>query len=63
MFQRDMAVCKFHWAQIWLLICTDLISRGLDFPEVNLVIIYDCPNSEISYIHRIGSILFYFPAV
>lgn len=49
-----MAVSKFQRGQIWLLICTDLISRGLDFPEVNLVINYDCPNSEISYIHRIG---------
>lgn len=40
--------------QVWVLICTDLMGRGIDFKGVNLVINYDFPPSAISYIHRIG---------
>ena len=40
--------------QIWVLICTDLMGRGIDFKGVNMVINYDFPTSAISYIHRIG---------
>jgi ATP-dependent RNA helicase DDX52/ROK1 len=31
-----------------------LISRGIDFKKVNLVINYDFPNTAINYIHRCG---------
>ena len=37
-----------------MLICTDLIGRGIDFKGVNLVINYDLPNTIINYIHRVG---------
>ena len=37
-----------------MLICTDLIARGLDFKAVNMVVNYDLPQSAVSYIHRIG---------
>ena len=40
--------------QVWVLICTDLMGRGIDFRGVNLVINYDFPTSAISYIHRVG---------
>jgi len=40
--------------QIWVLICTELMGRGIDFKGVNLVINYDFPASTVSYIHRIG---------
>ena len=40
--------------QIWILICTDLMGRGIDFKGVNLVVNYDFPPSAVSYIHRIG---------
>jgi ATP-dependent RNA helicase DDX52/ROK1 len=39
---------------VWLLICTELMARGIDFKGVNLVINYDCPQTVVSYIHRIG---------
>ena len=42
--------------QIWVLICTDLMGRGIDFKGVNMVINYDFPPSAISYIHRIGTL-------
>ncbi|CAH0720285.1 unnamed protein product, partial [Brenthis ino] len=37
-----------------ILFATDLASRGLDFPKVNWVIQYDCPDSVDTYIHRAG---------
>ncbi|XP_072749178.1 probable ATP-dependent RNA helicase DDX52 [Anoplolepis gracilipes] len=52
--QRDNIVRCFREGQIWVLICTELMSRGIDFKGVNLVINYDFPPSAISYIHRIG---------
>ncbi|XP_029171199.1 probable ATP-dependent RNA helicase DDX52 [Nylanderia fulva] len=52
--QRDNTVRGFREGHIWVLICTELMGRGIDFKGVNLVINYDFPPSVISYIHRIG---------
>ncbi|XP_064391841.1 probable ATP-dependent RNA helicase DDX52 [Halichondria panicea] len=52
--QRDNVVKAFRAGKIWVLICTDLLGRGIDFKGVNIVVNYDCPPSAISYIHRIG---------
>ena len=52
--ERDEIMKKFRLGQIWVLICTDLMSRGIDFKTVNQVINYDFPQSLVSYIHRIG---------
>ncbi|KAG8223169.1 hypothetical protein J437_LFUL000335 [Ladona fulva] len=52
--QRDNVVKSFRIGKIWILICTELMGRGIDFKGVNLVINYDFPPSAISYIHRIG---------
>lgn len=52
--QRDNVVKSFRAGKIWVLICTDLMGRGIDFKGVNLVINYDFPQSAVSYIHRIG---------
>lgn len=52
--QRDDVVKAFREGKVWVLICTELIARGIDFLGVNLVINYDFPTSAISYIHRIG---------
>lgn len=52
--QRDNVVKNFRSGKTWILICTELMGRGIDFKGVNLVINYDFPNSAIGYIHRIG---------
>lgn len=52
--ERDIVVKSFRTGTIWVLICTDLLSRGMDFHGVNLVINYDFPQSIVSYVHRIG---------
>lgn len=52
--QRDDVIAKFRRGQIWILIATELLSRGIDFQHVSLVVNYDFPQSLQSYIHRIG---------
>lgn len=52
--QRDNVVRCFREGKIWFLVCTELMSRGIDFKGVSLVINFDFPPSGISYIHRIG---------
>ena len=52
--QRDNVVKAFRAGKVWVLICTELMGRGIDFKGVNLVINYDMPPSTTSYIHRIG---------
>ncbi|KAF7251075.1 putative ATP-dependent RNA helicase DDX10 [Varanus komodoensis] len=37
-----------------VLFATDLAARGLDFPAVNWVIQFDCPEDANTYIHRVG---------
>lgn len=52
--QREQTVQKFRNGEVWVLICTDLMGRGIDFKGVNCVVNYDFPTSAVSYIHRIG---------
>ncbi|XP_073997825.1 DExD-box helicase 52 isoform X2 [Rhodnius prolixus] len=52
--QRDNVVKAFREGNIWVLICTELMGRGIDFKGVKLVLNFDFPPSAISYIHRIG---------
>ena len=42
-----------------VLISTDVWARGLDVPQVSLVINYDLPNNRELYIHRIGRLVLY----
>ncbi|KAK6539756.1 ATP-dependent RNA helicase dbp7 [Orbilia ellipsospora] len=44
----------FHQKEGAVLFCTDVASRGLDLPNVDLVVQYDPPYSKEDYIHRIG---------
>ncbi|XP_063900526.1 DEAD box protein 52 homolog, partial [Zophobas morio] len=52
--QRDSVIRKFRSGDIWVLIATDVLGRGMDFKGVNVVINYDFPTSTANYIHRIG---------
>jgi len=45
---------KFSSSSVALLICTDIASRGLDFPSVDWVLQLDCPEDVETYIHRVG---------
>ncbi|XDV39086.1 hypothetical protein PO909_008374 [Leuciscus waleckii] len=52
--QRDNVVSSFRSGKIWVLICTALLARGIDFKGINLVVNYDFPTTAVDYIHRIG---------
>ena len=52
--KRDANIAKFRNRDTLYLICTDMASRGLDFPHVSHVIHYDFPRSISDYLHRAG---------
>ena len=51
---RLTALSKFRSLQYRILISTDVAARGLDIPEVALVINYDVPADYRDYVHRVG---------
>lgn len=51
---RSNVMARFRKVEIWILITTDLLSRGVDFRGLNGVVNYDIPNTGASYVHRIG---------
>ncbi|KAI9648052.1 RNA-dependent ATPase rok1 [Ciborinia camelliae] len=51
---RDHVMTRFRNGEIWILITTDILSRGVDFKGINGVVNYDVPNSGAAYIHRVG---------
>ena len=52
--RREQAMGKFRSGKADILVATDVASRGIDVPRVELVINYDVPNQELTYFHRIG---------
>ena len=51
---RIANIDKFNKQEVKYLVCTDLGSRGLDFPFVNFVVQYDFPKTSSDYLHRAG---------
>lgn len=51
---RDKIMAEFRTGSSRILICTDLLARGIDVQQVSLVINYDLPDNNENYIHRIG---------
>lgn len=37
-----------------ILICTDMVARGIDFQDVKHVILCDVPASPVEFLHRVG---------
>jgi len=52
--ERNQIVEEFRDGKTRILLTTDLLARGIDIPEVKLVINYDLPKSHETFIHRIG---------
>ncbi|KAF2649364.1 P-loop containing nucleoside triphosphate hydrolase protein [Lophiostoma macrostomum CBS 122681] len=51
---REAIMTRFRRGEIWVLITTDLLARGVDFRGLNGVVNYDVPNSAAAYVHRVG---------
>ncbi|XP_044759566.1 ATP-dependent RNA helicase HAS1-like [Coccinella septempunctata] len=52
--KRTTIFFQFCRAETGILLCTDIASRGLDFPSVDWIIQYDPPNDPKDYVHRVG---------
>ncbi|TIB97353.1 DEAD-domain-containing protein [Wallemia mellicola] len=52
--QRDEVIKQFRRGDVWVLIATDVLARGIDVQAINLVLNYDFPQSPASYVHRVG---------
>jgi ATP-dependent RNA helicase RhlE len=51
---RTDSLTKFKSGKLRVLVATDLAGRGIDIPELPVVINYELPRSPKDYIHRIG---------
>ncbi|KAG4304268.1 hypothetical protein PORY_002243 [Pneumocystis oryctolagi] len=51
---RNLTMSKFSSAKYVVMFCTDIAARGLDFPMVDWVLQFDCPENADTYIHRVG---------
>ncbi|KAI5817687.1 P-loop containing nucleoside triphosphate hydrolase protein [Pyronema omphalodes] len=52
--ERISSLERFRASYARILVATDVASRGLDIPAVELVINYDVPRDPDDYIHRVG---------
>ena len=52
--ERNHVMQDFKAGRINLIIATDIISRGIDIDDIQLIINYDVPRDAEDYIHRIG---------
>jgi len=52
--ERTALLRKFRKAQVRCLVCSDVVARGIDIPEVSAVVNYSAPTHLQTYIHRVG---------
>ncbi|QKX56729.1 uncharacterized protein TRUGW13939_03835 [Talaromyces rugulosus] len=52
--ERTANLSRFRASAARLLVATDVASRGLDIPNVSLVINFDVPRNPDDYVHRVG---------
>jgi ATP-dependent RNA helicase DeaD len=52
--KREDSMTRFRKSKSDILVATDVAARGIDIPQVALVINYDVPNQDMVYFHRIG---------
>ncbi len=51
---RERALKKFRAGTVTTLVATDVAARGIDITGVSHVINYECPDTDATYVHRIG---------
>ncbi len=52
--EREEVLLRFRAKQTRVLVATDVLSRGIDIKDINLIINYDVPNDAEDYVHRVG---------
>ena len=51
---REETLISFKNKQLYVLVATDILSRGIDIDDIDMVINFDVPHDGEDYIHRIG---------
>lgn len=52
--EREAVLLRFRARTTRILVATDVLSRGIDIKDINLIINYDVPNDAEDYVHRVG---------
>jgi superfamily II DNA/RNA helicase len=52
--RRAQVLADFHARKLAVLVATDLAARGIDVPQLAVVVNHDLPRSTVDYTHRIG---------
>lgn len=52
--EREKVLLDFKSRKTRVLVATDVLSRGIDIKEINLIINFDVPHDAEDYVHRVG---------
>lgn len=52
--EREETMLAFRNRKLRILVATDVVSRGIDIDDIDLVINYDVPKDPEDYVHRVG---------
>jgi len=52
--ERNQVMNRFKARNTRVLVATDVLSRGIDIKDINLVVNYDVPGDAEDYVHRVG---------
>jgi superfamily II DNA/RNA helicase len=52
--EREKVLQGFKARRTRILVATDVLSRGIDIKEINLIINFDVPHDAEDYVHRVG---------
>lgn len=52
--EREQVLLDFRSKKTRILVATDVLSRGIDIKDINLIINFDVPSDAEDYVHRIG---------
>lgn len=52
--KREDVILEFKSGKIQIIVATDILARGIDIDDIEMVVNYDVPREGEDYIHRIG---------
>ena len=52
--EREETLLRFRSRRTRVLVATDVLSRGIDIKDINLVVNFDAPSDAEDYVHRVG---------
>jgi len=52
--EREQVILEFRNRKTQILVATDILARGIDIEEIDLVLNFDVPGDAEDYVHRVG---------